>query len=113
MPKDDVVYFGHMLETARRASAKTRRIDRQQFDANEDIQLALAYLVQIIGEAASRVSQQGRDAHPQIPWREITGTRQKIVHDYLGVDFEMVWHIVTQDLPPLIKTLEEIAPAEG
>ena len=95
MPKDDTVYFAHMLDMARTANAKAQRIDKEQFDANEDLQLALAHLVQIIGEAAAHVSQQGCQSHPQVPWREIIGTRNKIIHDYMGVDFDVVWEVAT------------------
>lgn len=55
MPKDDAVYLGHMLNTARKAYAKVRAIKREQFDKDEDLRLALAYLVQILGEAALRI----------------------------------------------------------
>jgi len=108
MPKDDAVYFAHMLEMARKAYAWASQLDKTQFDANEGSQLGLAHLVQIIGEAAARVSQPGQDAHPEIPWREITGMRNKIVHDYMGVDFDVVWEVVTEDLPPLISALERV-----
>ncbi len=108
MPKDDSVYFEHMLDTARKAHTRSQQIDKTRFQADEDVQLALAHLVQILGEAASRVSPQGREAHPEVPWREITGTRNKIVHDYLGVDYDVVWEIVTGDLPPLIGVLQNI-----
>jgi len=110
MPKDDAVYFGHMLEMARKAYARASQLDKTQFDANEEAQLALAHLVQIIREAASRVSQPGQDAHPEVPWREITGMRNKIVHDYMGVDFDVVWQVVTEDLQPLISALERVVP---
>ena len=55
MPKDDTVYFAHMLDMARKANAKAQQLDKEQFDAKEDLQLALAHLVQIIGEAAAHV----------------------------------------------------------
>ena len=111
MLKDDTVYFGHMLEIAQKATVKASGISKKHFDTNEDVQLVLAHLVQIIGEAAAQVSEQGRTAHSEIPWREITGTRNKIVHDYMGVDFDVVWEIVTRDLPPLARMLERILEA--
>lgn len=113
MPKDDTVYLAHTLETAQRANAKASRISKEQFDANEVVQLALAHLVQIIGEAAAHVSEQGCRAHPEIPWREITGIRNKIVHDYLGVDIEVVWQVATEDLPPLIETLKRTVTTDN
>ena len=99
--KDDRVYLGHMLDMARKAVGKTRDLSRAAYDEDENLRLALAHLVQVIGEAARRVSPAGQAAHPEIPWREITGMRHKIVHDYMGLDEDIVWEVVTRDLPPL------------
>jgi hypothetical protein len=75
-----------MLDTARKAVKKLDGKIRADFDADENLRLALAYLIQIIGEAASPVSPSFREAHTDIPWSEIVGMRHKIVHDYLRVD---------------------------
>lgn len=81
MRKDDLLYLGHMLDTARKACDKVQDIDRGIYDSDENLRLALAHLVQVIREAAQRVSPQTCTAHPNIPWREIIGMRHKIVHD--------------------------------
>jgi uncharacterized protein with HEPN domain len=112
MSQDDSLYFAHMLDMARKAVSKTRRIDRDVYDGDENLRLALTHLVQVIGEAARRVSTEGRASHPEIPWFEITGMRSKIVHDYMDVDEDVVWEVVTQDLPQLIAALEKIVPPE-
>jgi uncharacterized protein with HEPN domain len=112
MPKDDVLYLVHMLDMARKAVAKTQGIDREGYDNDENLRLALAHLVQVIGEAARRVSPQTCAAHPGIPWREIIGMRHKIVHDYMSVDEDVLWEVVTKDLSPLIAALEKIVPPE-
>jgi uncharacterized protein with HEPN domain len=109
MSRDDAVYVGHMLDTARKAVEKVDGKIRADFDSDENLRLALAYLIQIIGEAASRVSPSFREAHTDIPWSEIVGMRHKIVHDYLGVDFDIVWAVVTGDLPALVWKLRQIA----
>ena len=67
MPRDDAVYVGHMLETARKAVAKVERKSRADFDADENLRLALAHLIQIIGEAASRVSATFCEAYAEVP----------------------------------------------
>lgn len=108
MPPDDSVYVGHMLEMVRKAVDKMRRKRRGDFDDDENLRLALAHLIQIVGEAANRVSPAYRAAHPDIPWTEIIGMRHKIVHDYLGVDYDIVWEVVTVDLPLLVRDLERI-----
>jgi len=67
MPKDDSVYLGHMLDMARKAVSKSRGKTHAQYDADEDLRIILAHLVQTVGEAAARVSAKGRAAHPEIP----------------------------------------------
>lgn len=111
MPKDDLIYVGHMLDTARIAAAKVDGMDRAEFDADDNLRLAVAHLIQTIGEAARRVSEKFRDAHPETPWRAIVGMRHKVVHDYLHVDFDIVWDVATADLPALIPNLEEMVDA--
>lgn len=109
--RHDSLYFGHMLDTAAKACQMVRGLDREDYNSDETLRLALTHLVQVIGEAAQRVSPEGRAGHPEIPWREITGTRHKIVHDYLAVDEDVIWQVVTLDLPDLVATLQRIVPA--
>jgi uncharacterized protein with HEPN domain len=108
MQHDDDVYLGHMLDTARKAVGKARGRSRTEYDGDENLRLALAHLVQVIGEAARRVSRPVREHHAEIPWDDIVGMRSKIVHDYMNVDEDVVWEVVTEDLPPLIAALERI-----
>jgi len=70
-------------------------------------------LIQIIGEAATRVSREFTETHPEIPWAEITGMRHKVVHDYLGVDEDIVWQVATVDLPSLVAVLEPLTNSPG
>jgi uncharacterized protein with HEPN domain len=98
-----------MLETARKAVAKSQSVSREMYDGDENLRLALAHLVQILGEAARHVTPETQDSRPEIPWREIVGMRHKIVHDYMNLDEDVLWEVVTQDLEPLIVALEHIA----
>jgi uncharacterized protein with HEPN domain len=65
-----------------------------------------------MGEAARRVSSSFQDSHPEIPWKAVIGMRHKVVHDYLHVDFDIVWDVATADLPPLISQLEQLVSSE-
>ena len=112
MPKDDMVYMGHMLDTARKAVEKVRGKTRRQYDGDEDLRIVLAHLVQTIGEAAARVSPDTRSAHMNIPWKQIVGIRHRIVHDYMDVDYDVLWEVATHDLPRLVTALEKIIPDE-
>jgi uncharacterized protein with HEPN domain len=73
-----------MLEMARKVAQKLDGVDRSHYDEDENLRLALTHLLQVIGEAASRVSGEFRDASPQIEWSAIIGMRQKVVHDYMN-----------------------------
>jgi uncharacterized protein with HEPN domain len=110
MSPRDLVYVGHMLDMARKAVAKTRGLAREAYDADENLRLALIHLVQVIGEAARQVSNEFAEAHPDIPWTNIIGMRHKVVHDYLGVDEDIVWQVVTVDLPKLVSAIESLVP---
>ena len=112
MQKDDLVYAGHMLDMARKACAKVEGTARPDFDADENLRLALAHLIQTIGEAARHVSPAFQEANHSVPWGLIVGMRHKVVHDYLHVDYDIVWDVVTTDLPPLVAELERIVPPE-
>jgi uncharacterized protein with HEPN domain len=113
MPRDDDLYVGHMLDMTRKALELARGVDKTSFDADEKLQLALVHLIQVIGEAARRVSPEFQVRHPDIPWGAIVGMRHKVVHDYMGVDIEVVWDTVQNDLPGLSRMLESIAGEEG
>jgi len=101
-----------MLEMAEKALSKIRGKTKKDFDADENLRLALIYLLQTIGEAASKISTQFRDKHPSIPWKEIIGMRNKLVHNYLSVDENIVWKTVIEELEPLIDKLKAIIPPQ-
>jgi len=105
----DLVYVGHMLDLARKAAQRTGGLPRQEFDRNEDVQMVLTHLIQNIGESARRVSADFQAAHPEVPWHRIVGMRDKIVHDYLDVDTNIVWDVATVELPRLVPVLERLA----
>ena len=108
MQHDDLVYVGHMFDAATKAVEKVAGIGRNGFDRDETLRLALTHLLQIIGEAARRVSVNFQDAHPEIPWKAIIGMRHKVVHDYFGVDDDVVWDTVINELPPLIEKIRPL-----
>lgn len=113
MPKDDGVFIGHMLDLAKQAASKVEGKTRGQYDGDEDLRIVVAHLVQTIGEAATRVSAATRERHPEIPWKQIIGIRHRIVHDYMGVDYDVLWEVSTRDLPALIAHLAQILPPKS
>lgn len=76
------------------------------------MQDAVVRRIEIVGEAARRVSQETRDKYPQIPWREMTSMRNLVIHEYDVVDIKQVWDTVQNKLPPLVEELAKIVPPE-
>lgn len=68
--------------------------------------------MELIGEAATRISKEGRVAHSEIPWTDIVAMRNRLIHVYFDIDLDRVWDTVTDDLPPLISALEKIVASE-
>lgn len=75
--------------------------------------LSLVKCIEIIGEAAGRISDEVHSRHPQIPWRNITGMRHHLIHAYYDVNLDIVWQTVAEDLPPLITSLKNIFASEN
>ncbi|PWH18803.1 MAG: hypothetical protein DDG59_05190 [Anaerolineae bacterium] len=97
-----------MLEYARKARNIAMGRRREDLDRDEVLQLALTRAVEVIGEAAGRISDATRNQHSEIPWRDIVGMRNRLIHGYDAVDANLLWDTVTVDLPPLIEALERI-----
>ena len=74
---------------------------KSAFEADDLLQVWMVHHLQIIGEAASRLSRDYQDAHPQVPWAQIVAMRNVLVHDYFGVDTDEVWNVIEQELPAL------------
>lgn len=105
---DDSVRLRHMLDHAREAVEMASSRNRSDLDKDRMLNLALVRLIEIIGEAASGVSEAARAAWHEIPWAQIIGTRHRIVHGYDVINFDILWAVIQSDLPPLIEQLERI-----
>jgi uncharacterized protein with HEPN domain len=101
----------HMLDHAKEAVVMARGKTRAELDRNRQLNLSLVRLLEIVGEAAGRVPGEERARHPDIPWPEIVGLRNRLIHGYDSVDFDILWQIVSDDLPPLIAALEKALEA--
>jgi uncharacterized protein with HEPN domain len=101
---DDIVRLRHMLDAARQAVKFAEGRTRDELDTNSMLALSIVRLLEIIGEAAKNVSEDFRRASTRIPWKQIAGTRDRLVHGYFDVDLDIVWAIVSSDLPALINS---------
>ena len=113
MPRDDAAYLLDMLLAARDALSFTEGMSYEEFVQDRRTQLSVLKSVEIVGEAAAHVSEDTKRAHPTIPWREIVGMRNRLVHAYFDIDLPFVWATVCDDLPVLIVRLEPLIPPEA
>ena len=107
---DDDTRLRDMLDHARAAVAAIAGGCRADFDQDRVLAAALERFVQIIGEAASHVTPEGQQRLPGVPWRQIIGMRNRLIHGYAAVDQDVLWDVVHHDLPPLIAELERALP---
>jgi uncharacterized protein with HEPN domain len=110
--RDDSVSLNDMLTHAREAVALLGDTSREDIWKERVRQLALVQLVQIVGEAANRVTDDTRKAHGEIPWPRIIGMSNRLAHGYDVMDYDLLWDTIAADLPPLIAALERIVGAE-
>jgi uncharacterized protein with HEPN domain len=106
--KSDEVYLRHMLDAAEKALDLSREYSRADLETAELIGLALQRLLEVIGEAANKVSKATQMATPEIPWRQMIATRNRLIHAYFDVDYDILWAIVTGDLPSLVEQLRSM-----
>jgi uncharacterized protein with HEPN domain len=108
MPPDDALFIGHMLDMARTAQGLIVGATRDQLDSDVKLQLALVRALQVIGEAAWRISAPFKQQHPTVPWIQIAAFRHRAVHDYFAIDYDIVWRIASNELQPLIDYLSPL-----
>ena len=105
---EDRIRLRHMLEAAQKIDAFTQGRTRQDLDTNEMLALAVIRLIEILGEAAKNISLDVQAQAPEVPWRQIAGTRDRLAHAYFDVNLDIIWQIIATDLQPLIHNLETL-----
>ncbi|HEX5759967.1 MAG TPA: HepT-like ribonuclease domain-containing protein [Thermoanaerobaculia bacterium] len=106
----DPVHLWDMLQAARGVMHAVHGLTFEQYAADENLRLSVERRVEIIGEAAGRVSEDLRRQHPEIPWRAMIDQRNVLIHAYDNVASERIWRLTFEDLPHLIDQLERLVP---
>lgn len=107
--KEQAVFIRHIIESIEKIEQFSRGISKESLKDDELRQYAIVRAIEIIGEAVKNLSKEFKEKHKDIPWREIIGTRDIMIHKYFGVDLEIVWDIIKHNLPDLKKKLKSIA----
>ena len=108
MLRDDTVLVKHILEAAEKSITFLSGRRREDLEEDEKLALSVIRLLEIVGEAASQVSEDYINAHPDIPWKNMVALRNRLIHGYFDVDLDIVWDTVKSDLPPVVKMLRPL-----
>jgi uncharacterized protein with HEPN domain len=108
----DTVHLWDMLNAAQGVVSSVEGITFAQYAADENLRLATERRIEIIGEAARRVSPDFKEAHPEIPWRLIVDQRNVLIHAYDEIEDERIWGLAKQDIPKLMEQLRRLVPPE-
>ena len=111
MWRDDA-YVLDMLLAARKVLEFTEDIGWDRFQRDDLVQNAVMRQIQIIGEAARKISPEYQEDHPEVPWRDIVGMRNRLVHEYFRILPRRVWDVVEKDIPELIRIVEPLVPED-
>lgn len=111
--KEDLVRLRHMLDAAKEAISFTNDKTRDDLDDDRKLVLSLVKCIEIVGEAATKVTKEAREQYSEIPWGEIITMRHRLIHAYFDIDLDRVWDTITDDLPPLMAQLLKVIESEN
>ena len=112
MPRDSKVYLDDMLAAAKKINVYVEGVTRSDLERDAKTLDAILRNLEVIGEAAKNAPDRMREAHPDIPWRKMAGLRDILIHQYFGVDLDIVWDIVQNEVPKLAEALRRILQHE-
>ncbi len=112
MSPSELKYLRHIEDEVLYLLAQVQALTKDQFKQDPTLQRAFVRSLEIVGEATKRVSLESRQKYPDIQWRAMAGMRDRLIHDYIGVDYDLVWSVVTENIPVLLTQLQQIFDQE-
>ncbi len=106
--KDDSIYLEHIENSLNKIITYSSDINREAFLENTQLQDACIRQIEIMGEATKRISDTFKEKHPEVPWKDMAGIRDKLIHDYIDVDLNIVYQTVAVDIPNLLPVIDKI-----
>lgn len=113
MSYSTLAYLRHILNETQYLIEQTKELDKEEFLENETLQRAFVRSIEIIGEAAKQIPNDLRQRYSQIQWREMGGMRDRLIHEYFGIDYDIVWDVVTNNVPILHREIQQIIQNEA
>jgi uncharacterized protein with HEPN domain len=111
MKKDDSVYLRHIIDAFEQIGLYMNSVSHEEFLRNRLLQDGVIRQLEVMGEAARNLSEDLRNEYPEIPWRQMIGLRNRMIHAYFNVDLQIIWEIVQGDIPDLKQKMKQILDA--